>query len=331
MLKVLQIGVGPLGQKVVRFALERGGIKIIGAVDPDPKKVGKDLGKICSMKPLGITVSEDLKSALRRRKADVAVLTTVSGLKTLEKQIEEVAQAKLNIVSTCEELSFPWKTHPRIAKRLDRLCKRSGVACVGTGVNPGFLMDYLPCVLSSVCQNIKKINVARIQDASSRRIPFQQKIGAGLTRVQFKEKAAAGTLRHVGLVESVHMIAHAINWKLDRTEETLKPVIAKDTVTSGYVKIEPGIACGVEQIARGYMGKREVIRLHFRAAVGEKESLDTVEISGTPSIKSTMPGGVNGDIATCAIVINAIRSIVNVEPGLKTMLDLPVPSYFQGA
>ena len=329
-MKIVQIGVGPLGQKVVRFTLERGGIEIVAAVDTDPKKVGRDLGDVCSLKPLGITVCKDLKSALKRKKADVAVLTTVSSLKAHEKQIREAAQAKMSIVSSCEELSFPWQTQPGVAKRIDRFCKKMGVACVGTGVNPGFLMDYLPCVLSSVCHKITKIKVTRVQDASKRRIPFQQKIGAGLTRSQFKARVPGGDLRHVGLIESLHMIAHSRNWRLDSTTESLKPVVAKETITSGYIRIEPGLVCGVDQIARGYMGKKEVIRLEFRAAVGEKESFDSVEINGTPNIKSTIPGGVNGDVATCAIIINAIRSIVRVEPGLKIMLDLPAPTYFHG-
>jgi len=329
-MKIVQIGVGPLGQKVVRFALERGGIEIVAAVDPDPKKVGRDLGEVCSLNPLGITVSKDLKSALKRKKADVAVLTTVSSLKAHEKHIREAAEAKLSIVSSCEELSFPWQTQPRIAKRIDNFCKRMAVACVGTGVNPGFLMDYLPSVLTSVCQKITKIKVTRVQDASKRRIPFQQKIGAGLTRAQFKSKIPGGNLRHVGLIESVHMIAHSMNWKLDRTAESLKPVVARETITSGYMNIEQGVVCGVDQIARGYMDNKEVIRLEFRAAVGEKESFDSVEINGTPSIKSSILGGINGDTATCAIIINAIRSIVSVEPGLKTMLDLPAPTYFHG-
>ena len=330
MLKIVQVGLGPLGQKVVRFALERGGMRIVAAVDPDPSKAGKDLGEICGISPFGLTVGPDLKSALGRRKADVAVVTTVSGLGAVEAQIRTLAQAGLHIVSTCEELSFPWQTHPRISKRLDRLCREWGVACVGTGVNPGFLMDYLPGVLSSVCQKIDGVKVTRIQDASKRRIPFQQKIGAGLTRAQFKAKADDGSLRHVGLVESAHMIAHSLNWKLDRTTESLKPVMAKATIKTGYKKIVPGLACGVEQVCRGYRAGKEVIRLHFRAAVGEKDSFDLIEISGTPKLSSKIAGGVNGDIATCAIVINAARSITKVGPGLKTMLDLPVPSYFDG-
>ena len=189
-------------------------------------------------------------------------------------------------------------------------------------------MDYLPCVLSSVNQRVNKIKVTRVQDASKRRVPFQQKIGAGLTRPQFKAKKAEGTLRHVGLVESIHMIARNLRWKLDRTTESLKPVIAKRTITSGHVKIAKGCASGVEQIGRGYVGKKEVIRLHFRAAVGEHESVDIVRIIGNPTIESIIPGGINGDVATCAITVNAIRSIRSAGVGLKTMLDLPVPGCF---
>ncbi len=330
MLRIIQIGLGPLGQKMVRFATERKGVRIVAAVDPAPDKAGQELGRLCGLKPLGITVSADLKTALKGKSADVAILTTVSGIKTLEGQVAELAMARLNIVSTCEELSFPWDRAPGISRRIDRICRRYGVACVGTGVNPGFLMDYLPVVLSSVCQDIRRIKVTRIQDASSRRIPFQQKIGAGLTRAQFKAKVASGTLRHVGLVESMQMIAHALNWRLTRTTERLAPVITSKRVTSGYTPIAKGVACGVEQIGRGFIGKREVLHLHFRAAVGEKESLDAVEIDGAPSIRSSISGGVNGDIATCAIAINTCRSIMAVSPGLKTMLDLPAPACFTG-
>lgn len=330
MINVVQVGVGPLGQRIVRFATERNGIKIVAAVDPAPDKVGKDLGELCSLGKLGVPVCKDLKTALRGKRVDVAVLTTVSSLKDIEPQIAQLAKAGLNIVSTCEELSFSRHTHPKITKRIDAACKKRKVACVGTGVNPGFLMDYLPCVMSSVCQEVKKITVARIQDASRRRIPFQQKIGAGLTVSEFRKQKSAGTLRHVGLTESMHMIADCMQWKLDRTTESLRPVIAMKPVTSGYRPILQGEARGVEQIGRGYIGRREVIRLHFRAAVGEPESVDTIEIKGTPFIKSTIPGGVNGDVATCAITLNAIRPIIAATPGLKTMLDLAVPGCFQG-
>ena len=328
MIKVVQVGIGSLGQQLVRFALNRDAFKIVAAVDPAPDKAGRDLGELCGVGRLGVRVARDLKSALKGRKADVALLTTVSNLKRLEPQVAEIARAGLDVVSTCEELSYPWRTAPGISRRLDAICKRHKVTCLGTGVNPGFLMDFLPSALTGVCQNVKKIVVERVQDASARRIPFQQKIGAGLTPAEFRKKKAAGVLRHVGLTESMHLIAAAMGWNLDKTTESLRPVMAEKLVKSGYVPIKRGMARGVEQIGRGYIGRRQVVVLHFRAAVGEPESFDSIEITGEPNVHSVIKGGVNGDIATCAITLNAARSVLAAEPGLRTMLDVPAVTFF---
>lgn len=322
MIKVIQLGLGPLGQKVVKFALERSFIKLVAAVDPAPDKAGKDLGEVCGVDNLNITVCPDLPAALKSARASVALVTTVSSVKKLEPQVIELAEAGLNVVSTCEELSFPWKTQPQVSKRIDEAFRKNKVACVGTGVNPGYLMDFLPSILTGVCQKVEQVKISRVQDATPRRVPFQQKIGAGLTLPQFHEKVAAGTLRHVGLTESVHMIAHHLGWKLEKVTEDLNPVIAEKDIQGGYMPITKGLASGVAQSARGYMNKKEVIILQFRAAVGEPESFDRVEIKGVPDIVSTISGGVNGDIATCAITINAVRSIVDSKPGLRTMIDM---------
>jgi 4-hydroxy-tetrahydrodipicolinate reductase len=323
MIRVVQIGVGPLGQQIVKSVGRHQDLKIVTAVDHDPAKIGKDLGEVCALKPMGVKVFADLKSSLKRRKADVAVLATVSGLSDAAVQIDEAARMGLNIVSTCEELAFPWRTHPRIAKRIDNICWTHLVTCLGTGVNPGFLMDYLPSVLSVLCRKVERVRVSRVQDASKRGVSFRKKIGAGLSPSEFKKMAAAGTLRHAGLVESMQMIARALGWHLSRTRESLKPVIAGKSMRSGRTQIKKGRARGVEQIGHGYRGGREVIRLSFRAAMGEKLPEDRVEIIGEPSIKFTIPGGVNGDLAAGAITINAVKSVKHMEPGLKTMLDIP--------
>ena len=329
MISTVHIGMGPLGQMMLRYAVERRCFNIVGAVDSDPEKVGKDLGQLCGLDPLGITIRDNLKEGIADQPVDVALLTTVSSLVALESQVAELAEAKLNIVSTCEELFFPWKTHPDMAGRIDELCRRNGVACVGTGVNPGYLMDFLPTVLTGLCQNVTKVEVWRVQDASVRRIPFQQKIGAGLTLEEFEAKRKAGTLRHVGLPESVDFIAERLGWKLDRKTESLEPVIAARQINTGYKPISKGMACGVQQVGRGFVGDREVITLNFRAAVGEPEPYDQVHIDGQPPIRSRITGGVNGDIATCAITLNAARSILQTSPGLKTMAQIPPIAYFK--
>jgi len=323
MANIVHVGIGPLGAKTVRYAAERGCFNIVGAVDTDPGKAGKDLGELCGIDPFGIAVSGSLDEAIAGKQADVALLTTVSSIIALESQVEELATAKLNIVSTCEELFFPWKTNPEVAGRIDRICRQNNVTCVGTGVNPGYLMDLLPTILSGLCQNVKKVEVWRVQDASVRRIPFQQKIGAALTLGEFEAKKNDGSLRHVGLPESVDFIADRLGWKLDRNEETLEPVVAETQIGSGYKPILKGMASGVHQVGRGFVGDDEVITLNFQATVGEPESYDRIRIDGEPVVDSKIAGGVNGDIATCAIALNAVRSVLGASPGLKTMAQIP--------
>lgn len=331
MINTVHVGIGPLGQKVLRYAVERGCFNIVGAVDPDTEKAGKDLGQLCGIDPLGVTIRDNLAEAINGQSVDVALVTTVSSIVAFESQVAELANAKLNIVSTCEELFFPWKTNPEVAGRIDKICRQNGVACVGTGVNPGYLMDLLPTVLTGLCQDVEKVEVWRVQDASVRRIPFQQKIGAGLTLEEFEVKKKAGTLRHVGLPESVDFIAERLGWKLDRNTESLEPVIAAEQIDTGYKPISKGMARGVHQVGRGFVGEQEVITLNFRAAVGEPESYDQVHIDGEPGIQSRISGGVNGDIATCAITLNAVRSILQTSPGLKTMGQIPPIAFFNEA
>jgi 4-hydroxy-tetrahydrodipicolinate reductase len=328
MIDIIHVGLGPLGQKMIRSTVDRGSFRIVGAVDTDPAKIGKDLGEFCGMGSLGIPISGSFDDAMRGKSAQVAVVTTVSSLAAFEPQLAPLARAKLHVVSTCEELSFPWRRQPQLAQRIDRLCRDSGIACVGTGVNPGFLMDYLPTVLTGLCQKVTGVRVWRIQDASVRRIPFQQKIGAGLTMKEFEAKRKDGTLRHVGLPESVDFIAARLGWRLDGITESIKPVMAERDVTTGYKPIAKGMARGVYQVGRGFMGDAEVITLTFRAAVGEPESYEEIRIEGDPAFSSRIAGGINGDLATCAVTLNAVRSILEVSPGLKTMADLPVPSWF---
>ncbi len=324
--RILQVGLGPLGQKTVQFAVARG-FKIVAAVDSSPELLGKDLGEVCGLKKMNVKITGTVKAALKNKKADIAVVTTVSSLSRMEALVAEIAREKLSIVSTCEELSFPWKTQSSRSKKLDKLCKKHKIALLGTGVNPGYLMDYLPTVFTAVSKKVDSIQVWRVQNASVRRVPFQQKIGAGLTLEQFRKKEKEGTLRHVGLPESVDFIAARMGWKLTKKSETLKPVIAATDITTGYKVIKAGMACGVEQVGRGFIGNREVITLYFRAAVGEEKSYDTIQISGEPNIRSTIENGINGDIATCAITLNAIHSVRLARPGLVTMSDIAAVAY----
>lgn len=325
MTNVIQLGLGPIGQRLTRYLAEREGIAVIGGVDPDPQIVGKDIGVWAGIEKKEFEIAENFGSCSNLDEADVAVISTVSSLQDIETQIKEAADYRLDIVSTCEELSHPWQTHPECSKRIDMYCRKKGVTCVGTGVNPGFLMDYLPSVLTSVCRKVEHVRVERVQDALPRRKPFRDKIGAGLTKEEFEQKRAI--IRHVGLPESVYMIADAMNWELNSIQETLRPILAEKNIQDKKVNIKQGNVAGVQQVAHGYKKDQEVITLVFKAAIGIEESYDSIRIKGTPGFTSTIPGGINGDIATSAIMVNAIRSVQKAEAGLKTMLDIPAPTY----
>ena len=328
-IRIVQIGLGPLGQMIPPYLDERDNLQIVAAIDIDPQKIGRDLGDLCGLPgPLGVEVTDSLDEALKR-KPDIAVITTVSEFETLCPLLEQVVKNGLNVVSTCEELSFPWKSQPDLAEKIDELARGNGVSVLGTGVNPGFLMDFLPTAVTAVCREVRKVRIERIQDASFRRLPFRQKIGAGLTSEEFQKRVSEKKLRHVGLTESMHMLSSRLGWRLERIEDTIEPVIAEAEVSGEGWAVQPGMATGVSQTGRGYVDGEEVLTLVFRATVGEKEPRDRVRIEGTPEIDLTIPGGINGDIATCAIITNAIPVVMDAPPGLRTMVDIPPISFFR--
>ena len=321
-IKVVQMGLGPIGNKATLYLAERENLQIVGAVDADPAKVGKDVGVLAGLAPLGVAVKPDIAQALAGQSADVVLLTTSSALTRIADQLKQVLPFGVHVVSSCEELSYPWQTNPALAGEIDELAKKHGVSVLATGVNPGFLMDFLPIAMTGVCKSVRQVTVERIQDATFRRIPFQKKIGAGLTQAEFQAKVEQGVLRHVGLTESVQMIASRLGWRLDSTSDEITPVVAETDVPLGDGVIEAGKVLGVRQIGRGIVNGREAITLFFRAAIGEPESRDRIIIDGEPSIDSCIKGGVNGDVATCAILVNAIPAVMKARPGLRTMADI---------
>jgi 4-hydroxy-tetrahydrodipicolinate reductase len=330
-IKILHVGLGPIGAGVVRQVAERKGMKIVGAVDIDPAKVGRDLGQVAGLeRPLRIKVSGDGRKAIKSAKPDVVVLCTSSSMKKVMEQMETILKLRVPIVSTTEELAFPTKANLRYARALHQLAKKSRVAVLGTGVNPGFVMDALPIMLTSVCERVDSIRVDRIQDARIRRLPFQQKIGAGLTRDQFQRKVDDASVRHVGLTESISMIADALGWKLDRITDEIQPRIATETVASEFLAVDPGYVCGIVQDGIGYREGSPAITLHMEAYLGAPESYDAVAIMGSPGISLKIAGGVHGDVATASMVVNSVPKILEVAPGLHTMRDMPLPSFFGG-
>ena len=330
-LKFVQYGLGPIGAQTASYLLDRGNIELEAAIDIDPEKVGKDVGSLIGLNnSIGVTVSGRADAILAGCQADIVVLSTLSSFAELEEQIMQCLRYCKNVISSCEEMAFPWEEDPQRAARLDAAAKAAGVTVLASGVNPGFAMDALPVFLTSVCQKVDEIFIGRHQDASIRRVPFQQKIGAGLSVEEFTSRVEDRAIRHVGFSQSVRMIAHAMGWSLERIEETVLPAIAEDDVASGYIKVPKGHAAGVLQKACGFMDGRPVITLELEAYVGHPAPSDFIQIKGEPSLYSEVAGGFNGDIATCAMIANSVPVVRRAEPGLKTMLDIGLTSWFSG-
>lgn len=329
-IRVVQYGLGPIGCKVVQYLTERAHFDIVGAIDADPQKVGTDVGHLAELNaPLGLNVTANSRDLLEQVNADVVVLTTASSLEKIRPQVMEIISCGKNVVSTCEELMYPWVTNPKVAREIDAAARENEVSVLSTGVNPGFLMDFLPLVMTSICRDVKTVTVERIQDAQFRRLPFQEKIGAGLSVTEFESRVRQGSLRHVGLTESMHLIASRLGWILDRTEDVVDPVLAEKKVVAENRTIEPSKALGVNQIGRAYIDSKEVITLVFRAAIGEPDPRDRIVIQGNPDIDMAISKGVNGDTATCAIIVNAIPVVIQAQPGLRTMADISPISFFK--
>jgi 4-hydroxy-tetrahydrodipicolinate reductase len=330
-IRVVHFGLGPIGAAVAKEIAARPGFKIVGGIDTDPAKVGRDLGDVVGLpRRLGVKVSGDPAATLKKARPHVVLLCTGSSMKQVMPQVLSVLKAKVPIVATTEELAYPGYTHVRLARQVHALAKKAKVAVLATGVNPGFVMDALPIALTAVCQRVDRVTVHRIQDARHRRLPFQQKIGAGLTTEQFQKRVDEGSIKHVGFTESIAMIADSLGWTLDRITDHVEPKLAQVTVSSEFLAVDPGYVCGIVQEGIGYRKKEPAIRLRMEAYLGAPDPYDLIEIDGNPRLSVRIAGGVHGDVATAAIVVNSIPKVLDAAPGLRTMRDMPLPSFFAG-
>ena len=330
-IRVLQYGVGPIGASIARLVHEKASLEIVGAIDTDPAKAGRDLGEIAGSEngAWGIPILADPAAALGKS-VDVVVHSTSSYLPNVMDQLLACIEAGCCIVSTCEELAYPFRKHPALSRKLDAAAKEEGVALVGTGVNPGFVMDKLVLTLSAVSQRVDGVKAVRIVDASKRRLPLQKKIGAGMAPEEFRAQVNAGVIKHHGLPESVAMVADGLGFALDEITETIEPMIAEETVKTEFIEVAPGQVAGVHQIARGKAGGHEKIFMELKMYVGARHPVDAIELKGVPSLTLTIPGGTHGDVATAAVVVNAIPAILAAPAGLSTARDLPL-SFFSPA
>jgi 4-hydroxy-tetrahydrodipicolinate reductase len=315
-IRVLQLGLGFIGLAVHEILAEREEYDIVGAVDPDPTKADS---------LPGIKVSRSLEDALDCVDADVAVVTTTSSMNSITPQVLELVHHKLHVISTCEELVYPWLTDPESSMQINAAAKVNAVSVLSTGVNPGFLMDFLPVIISKISRKVDRVVIDRTQNATPRREEFQRKIGASMTVDEFNTAVAGGSFGHAGLIASLHLLATGLGWRLDSATETIEPVIAREEITTEFLNVKPGNCSGTCQVGIGMIGGSEVIRLSFKASVDAPESYDKILCFGTPDLEVVFPNGVPGDIATGAITVNSIPAAMALEPGLHTMADLWSP------
>jgi len=315
---VAQYGIGPIGAEIARLLLTKPWIKITSAVDIDPNKIGKDLGDVIGLgRQVGVTITPELEG-----KPDIVCHSTGSRLREVSGQLEALLSHGCHVVSTCEELSFPLDADVR--EKLNHVARSANVTLLGTGVNPGFVMDKLPLTVTSVCQEVRSVEIIRIQNASTRREPLQRKVGASMTVDEFRAAVAAGKIKHMGLKESLMMVGNGLGVEFTSvSDEVIDPIIADREIVTQYLKVAPGQVAGVHQTIYG-KGRIDV-SLELRMYVGaEAVAADRVIVHGVPDIEMEIKGGVHGDRATAAMVVNSIPRVVQARPGVLTMDDIPV-------
>jgi hypothetical protein len=326
-MNVMQIGLGPIGIAISRLLMQKPDWHIVAAIDTNPAKQGRDLGDVAGLgQQLGIRVSPQLPK-LQKQDIDVAFLTTVSTFPNVLPTLETLVQIGVDVVASTEELFYPYYRYAEQAKALDHLAKQQGVSILGTGINPGFTMDTLVLILTSVCQQITRIAVTRVANASERRSSLQKKIGVGLTPEAFAEEVAKHRVGIVGLVDSVAFLAHVLRWQLDDVKELFVPVIADNAITVAQRQIEPDHVRGVRHLVKGMSSGKEVISLDLRMYLEAENPRDTIYIEGTPTIESTMKSSDMGDVAAAGLLVNMSPLVCQARAGLLTMVDLPLPHF----
>jgi 4-hydroxy-tetrahydrodipicolinate reductase len=335
-IRVIQWGLGAMGSGMARLVLEKDGLELVGAVDMRPDYIGRDLGDVLgSGGKLGITVQDDPGSLLEGANADVIILATTSWTVEQMPDLRRILSAGVNCISIAEEMSSPEAQNPELAAEIDALAKANGVSVLGTGVNPGFVLDLLVVALSGVCHSVDRIEASRVNDLSPYGPTVMRTQGVGTTPEQFAAGVADGSIvGHVGFPESIRMISDALGLGVTRIEETREPIITKVYRETPHVKVEPGMVAGCAHIATGYAGDRSVVKLvhpqQIHPHLEGQGTGDYINIFGRPEIHMSTGPEIAGGIATMGLTVNMIPHIVAATPGLKNMMDLPVPAAMMG-
>jgi 2,4-diaminopentanoate dehydrogenase len=315
---VVVLGLGHIGRAIARATLEKPELHLAGVVDP--ARQGERLEEVLASPAPNLVVADEPDRAYAKAAGGVALLATGSSFEAVLPELERAVRAGLSVVSTCEELAYPWLKYEERAEALDELCESREVACVGLGVNPGFALDRLPAFLSQVTGPVRHLRALRVQDLARRRASLQRKVGAGLSEEQFHAAADRGELGHIGLAESAMLAALGCGFEIDEVEEELVPLIAEEDHDS--LPVRAGQVAGLRQLARGFVDGAERVQLELVIAAGAENPRDEVELDARPFLRLRVEGGLPGDEATAWAVVNAAPAVTMLR-GLITVLDLP--------
>lgn len=323
---VILMGLGAVGAALARSLADRRDVEIAAAIDTHPSRAGKDLGEVVGLgRPAGVQVAYDPDAVLAQTDASTVLHTTDAGLTSVYQQIIGCVDAGKNVISNCEELTFPWARYPELADRLDEHARRAGVCVLGASVNPGFIMDTLPVLLTVACEHVASVRVKRVAHAVEDRLDVRTRCGIGLSPQGFQRAAAEGAVGYAGLRESAFMVADTLGWHLDDVSETVEPILASGRVKTPYFSVEKGCVTGLRQQLVGLAAGREMLRLEVEVSLGAKESRDEIDIDGRPPIRVVVPGGIDSEAATAAIMINCLPTIAySGAAGLLSMRDMPI-------
>lgn len=326
-IKVVLWGIGAMGSGIGKILLNRKGIEIVGAIDNMASKVGKDLGELLDLKEkTGIKVTDNPEEAIN---SDVDIVMHATSYLNKD-EFEFLLKKKVNVITTIAEISYPGAKDPDLATWLDDLAKKNEVAILGTGINPGFVLDLLIITLTGACSSVEKIEASRVNDLSPFGHTVMKDQGVGISVEEFRRGVEEGKIMgHYAFPESLYMIADRIGLEIDEIKETIEPIISKTIRETKYVKIEPGMVAGCKHTARGFKDGKEVIVLeHPQQVFPEKEGTETgdyINIFGDPDIKMAIKPEIPGGVGTMAVAVNMIPQVLNSRAGLVTMADLPTP------
>jgi 2,4-diaminopentanoate dehydrogenase len=336
-IRILQWGLGAMGGGMARLILEKSGLKIVAAVDGRPDYVGKDLGEVLGIgKKLDVVVTNKPEDVLKKENVDIVLIATTSWTKEQMPDLRKIISAGINCISIAEEMSDPDAQSKELGQELDELAKKHGVSVLGTGVNPGFVLDLLVVALSGGCHSVERIEASRVNDLSPYGPTVMRTQGVGTTPEAFAAGVADGSIvGHVGFPESIHLISEALGLGVDRIVETREPIISNVYRETPHVKVEAGMVAGCRHIGTGYRGEQEVVKLihpqQIHPHLEDQDTGDYINIYGKPEIHMAIKPEIAGGIATMGVTVNMIPHVVAASPGMKRMIDLPVPAALMGA